>query len=241
MTMDALARPALDEGTGPVGVFHCARTMCLHRAVSIATITSDMAKWWEYSRGRHVAMQITMWVVLALTLGLAALVAQSKRDNMKVPLGSPTQVGLLLVRMPADWHCTLSHDDARLLLTAYEPGGVDSRSGRTIQISEDLLRGPAPPAIDYLSSAFPTQDVHVQRIFFDGLNQTGVMTQVPPDDDAAPAPSDIEPGLYACAVTPVLKNRSLAITVSMGETPPLTPGDYDLFHQVISAIALSPK
>src|SRR5688572_22818923 len=62
-----------------------------------------MAKSWQYPRWRRYAMQAAMWVILGVTVGMAALVNHSRRQALRVELGPPITSGPFTVRLPAKW------------------------------------------------------------------------------------------------------------------------------------------
>ena len=65
-----------------------------------------MAKSWQYPRWRRVAMQGTMWLILAATVGLAALVNRHQRHALVPALDTKSPITLgnsVKVFLPANW------------------------------------------------------------------------------------------------------------------------------------------
>ncbi|MBC8106493.1 MAG: hypothetical protein H7Z14_07885 [Anaerolineae bacterium] len=64
----------------------------------------------DYSRGRFIAMQASMWGILLCTVGIAALASKYKRGSADVKLGEPRVIDSISVRLPKGW--TTSRDGA---------------------------------------------------------------------------------------------------------------------------------
>ena len=197
-----------------------------------------MARSWEYSRGRHIAMQVTMWLILAVTLGLAALVARARGRGME-GLGDPAPLGPLVVRWPDGWSATPARDGDRIVLTAVEPHAASGHGGGVFQITEEGLQGPpASPAdcADYLASNFPDQDFDSYQVYFVGLHVTGVEAQIPAEGKPGALAASARPGLYACTIVSLAPGENLAVIASLREPPPITESDKDLFRKLMRAI-----
>src|SRR5208282_2982927 len=100
---------------------------------------------------------ITMWVILALTLGLAAVVAREKGRGTE-GLSDPTPLGPLVVRCPAGWSATTGREADQIVFTAVEPRDASGHGGRVFQIAEEGLQGPPAAPQDcasYLAASFP--------------------------------------------------------------------------------------
>jgi hypothetical protein len=96
-----------------------------------------MAKSGHYTRGKRVAMQVTMALVLAGTAGLAAWVSRERRQELRVDLGPPVALGRVVVRMPQGqgWSVSVRHTsewaeavatgpDARVVSVREQPVGA---------------------------------------------------------------------------------------------------------------------
>jgi hypothetical protein len=88
-------------------------------------------------------MQLTMFLVLVGSVGLAALVDQQRAGMNKVSLGPLFSNGSLHFRVPENWSVTQGFDfeDPRIVATAVETKtGGDSK--RTIRVFHQSLRRP---------------------------------------------------------------------------------------------------
>jgi hypothetical protein len=63
----------------------------------------EMARNWQYPRWRRLLMQSAMWVILGGTVGLAALLDRHQRQETRINLTPPMQVGNVVLRLPANW------------------------------------------------------------------------------------------------------------------------------------------
>jgi hypothetical protein len=91
-----------------------------------------MPRPWEYTPRRHLLMQVVMWVVLCVTLGVAYGVSR----RLSAPTGQEVQIGPIAFRLPDGF--TLEHNpeadvqarDARgrVLLVGLLPNRRDDRS-----------------------------------------------------------------------------------------------------------------
>jgi hypothetical protein len=97
-------------------------------------------------------MQGAMWVILAATVGLAALVNHERRRSMRVHLGAPIVSGAMTVRLPKTWQQSRAAGDrdGRVVAQAVEPD--DQNLGRTVTITRDRVAAPVSPLEFLLSS-----------------------------------------------------------------------------------------
>jgi hypothetical protein len=111
-----------------------------------------MARSWQYPRWRRFAMQVAMWVILAATVGLAALVNHERRRSMRVDLGAPIVSGAMSVRLPKTWQQSrvAGERDGRIIAQAVEPD--DQNLGRTVTITRDRVAAPVSPLEFLLAS-----------------------------------------------------------------------------------------
>jgi len=73
------------------------------------------------SRFRRLMMQAIMWIVLAGTVGLAAVVNHARQQDLSPSLGQPRSFGLITLRLPDDWRISDSSQDPGVLLIAWDP------------------------------------------------------------------------------------------------------------------------
>ena len=77
-----------------------------------------MARPSQYSRGRRLVMQVTLFVVLLGTVALAAVLAQNRARAMSVELtDKPLSWGQLALRYPEGWQVTRSSDGESVRIT----------------------------------------------------------------------------------------------------------------------------
>jgi hypothetical protein len=200
-----------------------------------------MARSWEYSPLRRVAMQLAMWTILALTLGLASIISRQKQEAFSVVLSKPTPFGDLMVRLPVGWHFVESRSEDGLVLRGREPVNGNQRPVRAIGITQEQQNNPSLDAEGYLSNNVLDATARTQPIKFVGLKCDGVIADIERQDEGNAPQEAIAPGLYACAVLPLTGNASLAVVVSLQDIPPLTPGDRNALRQIVEAITLVPQ
>src|SRR5437762_7495835 len=102
-----------------------------------------MAKSWQYPRWRRAVMQGTMWLILAATVGLAALVNRHQRHGMVPALDTKNPITLgnaVKVFLPANWAAPRSDgpsgNTAPMSVQVREPVPSGSPAvGRTIAVS----------------------------------------------------------------------------------------------------------
>lgn len=200
-----------------------------------------MARSWEYSRNRWLAMQVLMWLIFAGTLGLAAVISHHRQQGREVVLSGVVQQQRLLFRLPAGWSYNLNRDGDKAVATAIEPGH-QRKFRRVVQISQEVRQGAAPSPEDYLAEQLPNIQFKPQPCTFAGLHAQGIWVQIPPPDEEEDqfVESDVAPGLYACAVLSLSNGSSLAVQVNLEDLPPFDPDDEDLFQQLIDSISLAP-
>lgn len=87
-------------------------------------------------------MQVTMWLVLAGTVGLAALVTRERNHRSRAELAQVRTVDTLTVTLPTKWKIVEGGDGATLLI-AREPGSAGE--ARTLTIRRQRVRGVTTP------------------------------------------------------------------------------------------------
>lgn len=97
----------------------------------------------QYTPAHRAAMQLTMFFVLAGSVGLAALVDQQRAGMNQVALGPVLSSGALHFRLPENWTVTqgFDFDDPRVVATATESKGPGD-SHRTLKVFHQTLRRP---------------------------------------------------------------------------------------------------
>jgi hypothetical protein len=199
-----------------------------------------MARSWEYSPRRRIAMQLAMWVIFGLTLALAGFVSHRRHGTDQLRLGLPIKFGDLSVRVPVGWRFSVRPaDDGTLILrsTALQNGEV--RTTARVRILQQRLVGPEIGAEIYLSNNVLSSGVQTSSISFPGLGRDGVVAdfavQSDPDDPTAEGPA---PGIYAATIVPIEPGKSLAVLVAVEDIPPFSPDDRELLNQLVGAVKL---
>lgn len=197
-----------------------------------------MARSWEYSRQRRIAMQLAMWAIFGLTLVLAGVVSHHKRQDLKIPLGPPVRVGELTVRLPEGWRYSVFRSDDVLVVRAKEPGDENHRAARVVQVTQERLTDAAINAEGYLSNNILNSDLHLVPMSFTGLKSDGVSADIA-DQDEDSSSQAAPPGAYAATICPVPDGHRLAVVASVEDLAPFTTADHDALRQIADAITLA--
>ena len=163
----------------------------------------------DYTPARRRIMQVVIWVILLMTIGLAEVVALSAKRANRVELAPQTvTVDGVSVRLPAErWRARPSGDKPRMIVQAAD--GSPGEESRTISVLSERLDAPMSP-LEYLATAFnvsppgaidPDNEYsHVTSLKVAG--QPGVLVTV---QGASVRRREIIRDLYACAVLPSLR------------------------------------
>jgi hypothetical protein len=203
-----------------------------------------MASAAEYSRGRWIVMQVVLWVILAATVGLAALVDNGHIWLQSAGLGKSTTLGTISFRLPEHWK--ISRGSGATVAMAAEPGGSSGTPGRTISIIrlatgqnmlpleflqwaglvDNSLRVTALDGSDWPSATicgWPAESYLLSDRRYDGFrtDQPGVESSQPRT-------------LIACAVLP----GGDAVAVAMDVMGPANIEDGDLLDAVAASIVI---
>jgi hypothetical protein len=142
-----------------------------------------MARSWQYGRWRRILMQVVMWVILAATVGLAALVTSHRSKSGHANLVQISTKGRVTLRMPAGWLIGGGSEPGTLLV-AQEPGAGNGGEGRMLTVRWQRVRG--------VSSA---QEFLVNHGFLRGaitIDESGDGGNGDDDTDAGPQPAPAE-------------------------------------------------
>ena len=129
-----------------------------------------MARPWEHDRWRRLLMQAVMAGILGSTLGLAQLVTYT-RNHTPISLGSPRQLGSLLVRLPEDWVPLPGEAAEPDLLQAQDEEGT-----RDLVVS---IQPPSSTLVPRTSRHSPVSLSEPSPIVFKGLGLVGVQQTFP--------------------------------------------------------------
>jgi hypothetical protein len=195
-----------------------------------------MAKPYEYTPARRVAMQMTLWGILAVSVGVAALV-DTTLGAKSLNLGSQMDKGPLHFQLPRGWVSALgSDDDVRVVAMAQEPGEI----GREIRVYSQRLRRVYPPAY-YLDDVGLTSDIF-GRHPTSAINTTmGGAPAVLVRGERLVRLSDsdehmIEGELAICAVYPNQSGGALAVTIWLAKPGYVTSSDQLLLKQIAASV-----
>src|SRR2546430_2496362 len=108
-----------------------------------------------YTPRRRLVMQVVMWLILGVTVGLAGLVVHAQQRARRVDLASQAIVEQQIsVRLPAKWKQRNSaHTDSRIIVEAVESAGHGRGDARTLRVYRERLYSPMSP-LDYLADRF---------------------------------------------------------------------------------------
>ena len=173
-------------------------------------------------------MQAIMWVVLAATVGLAAVVNRELRKTHGGELGDSITIGNdVTLRLPHRWVEVDSDDNS---ISVREPG-ADAQMGRTLEVT---VGAPASP-FDLLRSLTDAQSFAgtVQQMTVPVGSQTGTLLV---------RKRHLGEGYYQITVTvsaTIPKSRRLTITLSeISAGQKRVRGDIDLVKRVAASVKL---
>ena len=125
-----------------------------------------MPRPYDYSPARRYAMQITMWLVLAATLGLAYVVSTHRARAERLDLDESESIGDVRVRLPRDWRIGEGSDDS---VVAVDP----NRPRQIVMLEVALPEGKKPEWALPRHGGVPSRSI--RELPFPGLHRTGVM------------------------------------------------------------------
>jgi hypothetical protein len=201
-----------------------------------------MARSWHYPRWRRYVMQATLWLVLAATLGLAAVVNHHKRRQLYIALGQPIVRGDLTVSLPLNWQALANDPDERVVARAVERGPA---GGRLVSISrhplpslvsplEHLIRTTATRGIGLLVSQ-KNSPTRTQPILLGGWPGVMVQADAPMPLGAAPrGEARTRKEIYACTVVP--SGQAIVIRLESGDVA--EAADLALVRELAAAVKI---
>src|SRR5437588_671233 len=127
-----------------------------------------MPRPWEYSPTRRIAMQITMWLVFAATLGVAQIVSSHRARIERMDLDEPISVGDVRLRLPRDFEVTLQGVDSL--------AAKDLTHHRNISV-EGIALTNGERLDDCLARRSPVPLRSVERLKFPGLHKVGLLAR----------------------------------------------------------------
>lgn len=209
----------------------------------------------QYTRSRRIALQVIMGGLLALTMGMAAMVSSYRRSTYAVELSKPIRIGAFTVQVPAKWNANaMSRRGVVARVEAIEP--PTELRDRTQQRRFTIFAERAPQTMTpqaYLLSQ-PAIGLVDSPGVFSGLGDDGgghTEAKFVPIDIAGAqgvmferwvrhrALLKVFPPVYEFYAAVVLPDQSaIAIRFTCNSTPPTppTPADRALFRQVVERV-----
>ncbi len=191
----------------------------------------------DYTPARRRIMQGVVWGIFLLTLGLAAVVAETNRRANRVPLTQTVTVDDVTIHLPDQWRTRPRVEDGRTIVQVAEP--VGDEEARIISIMCDRLPTPMSP-LQYLNSSFGVSlpgasggDGEVSSLTTVKVaQQPGVLVTIL----APPTRRDeFAKDLFACTVLPSQR----AVVVHLSGRGPVSLQDRELVKQVAGGIAVA--
>jgi len=135
---------------------------------------AQMSRSWHYPRWRRIVMQVTLWIILGATVGLAALVDHYRSGAAAVKLGPQEDFGPVSLRLPEGWAITAQREP--VLLVQAEDGS--DGSARILSVLRQPVQGKMS-ALEFIirSGLAPPQAARVAQPIAMG-GQTGAMVSL---------------------------------------------------------------
>jgi hypothetical protein len=193
-------------------------------------------------------MQITLWLILAGTLGLAALVTHARQGSEVNSLGPEQSAGQLKFKLPRGWRATpilrgMKQADDRLVAIASEGANLSAGS-RTMCVYYEQLDKPAD-AEAYLNKSgllgvlFPVPDAEPEAEPTTLAGQPALavrgVTAIPMIGGAI---GTVEHVSLICGVLP--NNQAVTIVMTKIETP-IDQEDQSLLEDVAESVRVTRK
>ena len=172
-------------------------------------------------------MQVTMWVILGATLGLAQLVVVHSNRVPSITLGAMVRLGPLNVRIPQGWEFQKARSSSGFILVANDPDNT-----RRL-----FVRAFSKSAADETPEQSETPALITQALQFKNLNQTGRLQvfQVPRQTPEGIIRIELLKG-------DVVLPSGLAVEIDLEQYGPrVDPADWILVRQLANAIMLSER
>jgi hypothetical protein len=204
-----------------------------------------MARASQYSRGRRLMLQGTLVLVLGATLGLAAMLGQSRDRAMAIELSSkPHWAGKLAIRLPKGWALLQDTDEIPITVVAKESKGATPGELRSIEIHQSSSSSATPQEI--LSRHLSRLEGELGRVrSFNLLGQPAFLARFSVYE---PIPMDpfgraVEvPAWFAGGVVPGagLRGQDLAVVIGVRGQGMAGPAGMRVIDQLAKAMTLRP-
>src|SRR5688572_10863156 len=94
----------------------------------------------QYTRGRLIMLQLIMWIIFGMCMGMAALVTARHRSAYLVELAEPVKVGPFTAQLPKGWTVTTNTRTALASVEAGEPPKLTrGRAARQVKVFAERL------------------------------------------------------------------------------------------------------
>jgi hypothetical protein len=181
-------------------------------------------------------MQVTLWLILGATVGLAALVSRNRERVLAIDLGPEDDFGDIQVRLPSGWEEKRVNDGERISLVATEPaenGHPELHPARRVIISLQPVPpradGQPPSAKDYLENGFSVQPKSAEPIRIGDVPGILVESQKPVGRRKFATNGY---ALYACTILP----NSVALTIIVEGVGSPGPSDRKLIRALAEGV-----
>jgi len=197
----------------------------------------------EYTPARRKMMQGVLWIVLAGSVGLAAVVDHQLLGSRRASLGPELIVGALHIRLPVNWIASRLRSNLvdPLVLEMAEPDNAASAGGaRIIRVYSQLLRRPMSPD-QYLDNSGLLDDVsrsadfRVEQTTLAGRQAVLVVAPLEmPDNPDGNNPEGMQAEIVLCGIL----NVRHAVTLKLLKDGPITAADRVLMNSVASTVRI---
>lgn len=75
----------------------------------------------QYTRGRLIMLQVIMWIIFGMCMGMAAFVTAKHRAAYQVDLADPIKIGPFKAQLPKGWKITTNTRSTLAIIDAGEP------------------------------------------------------------------------------------------------------------------------
>ena len=172
-----------------------------------------MPRSWQNPRWRRILLQATLWLILAASVGIAALVTRQRNQSQYVNLTNHATIDTLSLQLPARWISVVDPDS--LGVTATERGDSNQQRRLIIRLQ---------PAVFGLSAA--------QILAASGFSQETIIPDT--SDEDLPSLSQTPEPIQIAGTSGILKK-------SLRAYPPPTPDADETIREELIAAAVLPN
>src|SRR5881227_1032133 len=191
---------------------------------------------WQYSRGRRIATQVVMWLILAATIGLAALVSAHRRTALQVALASPQTVKHVTIALPKDWEVTPNRNDLAPTFLTARPS--DDDSVRIVVTLDPLPQHRTPLQMALPGSGKRGRDKITQAPLTIAGNP-GVLISYAQKQSMRgfPGQDDLEMDVKSVVAATVLPSGK-GLSIELNDIGEPEPADLDLVRRIVASISV---